>query len=79
MPSSDNVVDQVLPFAEYLRSKSWPFGRLIKNSSGFHGECMIKGKSNLFIWVKILQDAERNTATLKEQHMYVMLNKTLIN
>ena len=34
-----NDIDKVLPFAEYFVSPLWPYGRVIKNSSGFHGEC----------------------------------------
>ena len=35
--------------AEYLRSSVWPYGRLFRNLSGCHGECVINNKKVLFL------------------------------
>ena len=37
----------ILPFAEYHRTMFWPYGRVIKNLSGYHGECLIQNKPTL--------------------------------
>ena len=75
VPTSVNVIDLVLPFAKYLVFQSWPFGRVIKNASDFHGECKIENNSTLVYLGQTLAEVERTMTTLKEQHMYMMLNK----
>ena len=75
LPTCVDAIDRVLYFAEYSRSKSWPFGRVIKNSSGFHGECMIENKPTLVYLGQTAAEAEQAMTTLKEQHMFMRLNK----
>ena len=43
----DKPIDQILPFAEYHRSMFWPYGRVLKNSTDYHGECIVN--SNLVL------------------------------
>ena len=74
-PAEVNLMHRILPFAEYLTSKSWPIGRVIKNSSGFHRECTIKNKSTLLYLGQTSAKAEQAMTTLKDQHTYMRLNK----
>jgi len=34
-------IDMMYPFAEYSVSTLWPYGRVIRNLSEFHGECRL--------------------------------------
>ena len=57
---------RVLPFAEYFVSPLWPYGRVIKNSSGFHGECHL-----LLVYLgKDVKEANQTMQSLRDQYMY---------
>ena len=75
LPTCVDAKDRVVSFAQYSRSKSWPFGRVIKNSTGFHGECMIVNKPALVYLGQTSAEAEQAMTILKEQHTYMRLNK----
>lgn len=68
----------MLPFAEYRRSMFWPYGRVIKNSTGYHGECLIENQPTVLYLGQTFVEAYRNMKLFKEQDMYVKLNKALI-
>ena len=57
---------RVLPFAEYFVSPLWPYGRVIKNSSGFHGESHL-----LLVYLgKDVKEATQTMQSLPDQYMY---------
>ena len=64
--SKQNDIAHVLPFAEYFVSPLWPNGRVIKNSSGFHGE----GYLILVYLGKTLAEANQTMMSLQEQYVY---------
>ena len=70
----DQALDIILPFAEYHRTPFWPYGRLIKNSSGYHGECLIQNKLALMYLGQTLDQTFKTMKQLRED-MYVKLNK----
>ena len=72
-----NIAD-VLAFAEYRQSMFWPYGRVIKNSTGYHGECFIENQPTVLYLGQTFAEVYRNLKLLKEQNMYVKLNKALI-
>lgn len=53
MPDQDfvweDVTRSVLPYADYLPhlTKSWPYGRVFRSSSGYHGEFFKKGDTSV--------------------------------
>ena len=59
-------VVKVLPFAEFFVSPLWPFGRVIKTSSGFHGECDL-----LIVYLgENLKEANQTIKSLVEHYLY---------
>ena len=75
---TDGSIETILPFAEYHWTMFWPYGRVIKNSSGYHGECLIQNKPTLMYLGSTLDQAYCSMDILREQDMYVKLNKALI-
>ena len=56
----------------------WPHRRILKNSSGYHGEC-VKQQTSIDVLGASLGQVYQRLKLLKEQHMYVKLNKALIS
>ena len=75
---TDGSIETILLFAEYHWSMFWPYGRVIKNSSGYHGECLIQNKPTLMYLGSTLDQANCSMDILREQDTYVKLNKALI-
>lgn len=56
----------MLPFAEYFVSPLWPYGRVIKNSSGVYGEGYL-----LPVYLgKTLTEMSQTMKLLREQCVY---------
>ena len=61
---------KVLPFADFFVPPLWPFGGVIKTSSGFHGEC------DLFI-VYLGENLTEANQTMKTSVEHFLNCKTL--
>ena len=67
----DKPIDKILTFAEYHRSSVWPYGILVKNSSGCHGECVINNKAVLLYLGSDVKTTFRTIRLLREHSVYV--------
>ena len=61
-----------------LKQGFWPYERVIKNSSGYHGECIVNNKLVLMYLGSTLDQSFQIMKLLREQGVYVKLNKALI-
>ena len=57
--------------AEYHRSSVWPYGRLFRNSSGCHGECVINNKKVLLYLGSSIKTIVCTIRQLREDGVYV--------
>ena len=64
-------IDDILPMAEYHHSVVWPYGRLFRNSSGCHGECVINNKPVLLYLGSSVKTIVRTIRLLREHSVYV--------
>ena len=67
----DKPIAEILPFAKYYRSSLWPYGRLVRNSSGCHGECVINNKAVLLYLGSNVKTIDRTIKLLREHSVYV--------
>jgi len=64
--SKESDIVKVLPFDEFFVSPSWPFGRVIKTSSGFQGECDL-----LIVYLgENVKEANQTMKSLVEHYLY---------